>query len=146
MSAIRYEELRTEDRRAEVIVPIYGRSIYLRDQIYNLTYYIGNIKGNVTWDQVRIYVNGEGYYTSPNYTSDGVHYVPLSFASAGQFNVSLRSTDQSNTYTVQYSVGSLNQLITFLGISLPWWLWIIVIAIGAAIVCGFIAVIVKIAK
>ncbi len=100
---------------------------------YPLTYYVGNIKGNITHEQVGIYVNGLLYNIS-NRTADGSYTVPLKFYSQGTYAVSLKSTAQNNTVTFVYTV-TQNQSLIF-GHSLEFWL----IVFAAIIVFVSIAV------
>ncbi len=93
---------------------------------YPLTYYIGNIEGNVTHEEVGIYVNGLLYNIS-NRTADGSYTVPLKFYSQGTYAVSLESTGQNNTVTFVYTV-TQNQSLIF-GHTLEFWLLLIAAAI-----------------
>lgn len=126
----------------DTLLAPYNHSNLLYGQTYKLEYYVGNIHGNVTNDTIGLYINGALFYKN-TVNADGVYYTNFTLSSQGLQNITLLSTTQSNKVLMQYAVGSVNQLITFLGISLPWYGWILVIALFFFVFTAFIVVLVK---
>lgn len=128
----------------DTLLAPYNHSNLLYGQTYKLEYYVGNIHGNITNDTIGLYMNGALFYTNTVKT-DGIYYTNFTIQSSGLQNITLISTTQPNKVLMQYQIGSENQLITFLGISLPWYGWIEVMALFFFVFTAFIVVLVKLA-
>ncbi len=133
----------------DTILSPLNNSHFAYGQNITLTFQVSMISASVPYDLVGIYVGQvggtENLYYEHNYSANGVYSIPIQFLDYQNWAVALKSTGNQNaTVTYYYSTAPnvSTEPMTFGGLSLPWWLWIIIAVIGLVFIIGVIKLII----